>query len=160
MRYFYDTEFWERGPGHPIHLLSIGIVRESDDAVFYAVNADAPWDEIETADDAAWLRENVLPFLGSKPYTPLVDIRRNLLRFMQAPSELWAYYSDYDHVVLCQIFGRMIDLPRGFPMWTHDLMQEMDRRGFKRNMMPPQVGVEHNALEDARWVRNAWRSLQ
>ena len=35
--------------------------------------------------------------------------------------ELWADWGAYDHVALCQLWGRMIDLPEGVPMWTNDL---------------------------------------
>src|SRR5690606_6289618 len=34
--------------------------------------------------------------------------------------ELCGYYSAYDHVALCWLFGKMIDLPTGFPMYTID----------------------------------------
>lgn len=41
---------------------------------------------------------------------------------------LYGYMSAYDHVVFCWIFGKMIDLPKGFPMYTIDLKQELDRK--------------------------------
>lgn len=41
--------------------------------------------------------------------------------------EFYAYYADYDWVVFCWLFGRMIDLPKGFPMYCKDLKQELDR---------------------------------
>ena len=37
MKYFFDTEFCERGNMHPIELISIGIVCE-DGREYYAVN--------------------------------------------------------------------------------------------------------------------------
>lgn len=40
--------------------------------------------------------------------------------------EFYAYYGDYDWVVFCQLFGRMIDLPKGFPMYCKDLKQTLD----------------------------------
>lgn len=40
--------------------------------------------------------------------------------------EFYAYYADYDWVVFCWLFGRMIDLPKGFPMYCRDLKQCMD----------------------------------
>lgn len=42
--------------------------------------------------------------------------------------EFYGYYSDYDHVALCWLFGKMIELPKGFPMYTIDLKQELDRK--------------------------------
>lgn len=37
--------------------------------------------------------------------------------------EFYGYYSDYDWVVFCWLFGRMIDLPKGFPKYCIDLRQ-------------------------------------
>lgn len=62
--------------------------------------------------------------------------------------ELWAWYGAYDHVVLSQLFGRMIDLPEGMPMWTNDLKQECERLG--NPTLPEQPDGIHNALADAR----------
>lgn len=40
--------------------------------------------------------------------------------------EFYAYYADYDWVVFCWLFGKMIDLPKGFPMYCKDLKQDLD----------------------------------
>lgn len=69
---------------------------------------------------------------------------------MVAQPELWAYYADYDWVVFCSLFGRMIDLPKGFPMYCRDLKQEMDLCEFPKENRPPQAN-EHDALADAQW---------
>lgn len=70
--------------------------------------------------------------------------------------ELWAYYGAYDHVALCQLWGRMINHPRFMPMWTHDVMQLIETiRGFEK---PKQDGTEHDALADARWVMKVLRA--
>lgn len=73
--------------------------------------------------------------------------------------ELWADYGAYDHVALCQLFGTMMDLPEGFPMWTHDIQQEIERLGLTNADLPKQVSGQHNALTDAlhqqqvrRWI--------
>lgn len=60
--------------------------------------------------------------------------------------ELWAYYAAYDHVALAQLWGRMVSLPKGIPMYTHDLKQEMDRLSI-----PEPEDAAHDALVDARW---------
>lgn len=41
-------------------------------------------------------------------------------------NEFYGYYSDYDWVRFCWLFGRMIDLPKGFPMYCKDLKQIFD----------------------------------
>lgn len=40
--------------------------------------------------------------------------------------EFWGYYGDYDWVVFCSLFGKMINLPQGFPMYLRDLKQALD----------------------------------
>lgn len=72
--------------------------------------------------------------------------------------ELWAYYGAYDHVVLMQIFGTMMDKPEGWPMWSHDLKQLCADLGDPP--LPEQGAGEHNALVDARWNRATYDFLQ
>lgn len=38
------------------------------------------------------------------------------------------YYSDYDWVIFCWIFGKMNYLPSNFPQYCYDLKQELDRK--------------------------------
>lgn len=63
--------------------------------------------------------------------------------------ELWANYGAYDHVALCQLFGTMMDLPEGFPRWSHDIQQEAERLGLSDKDLPQQASGQHNALADA-----------
>jgi len=78
--------------------------------------------------------------------------------------ELWAYYGAYDHVALAQLWGPMVDLPAGIPMFTHDIMQELSRRGLAGvdlATVVPRVSHKHHALADAQWnmqVLNALRA--
>ncbi len=41
-------------------------------------------------------------------------------------NEFYGYYADYDWVVFCWLWGRMIDLPKGFPHYCKDLIQIFD----------------------------------
>jgi hypothetical protein len=70
------------------------------------------------------------------------------------PVEFYGYFADYDWVVFCWLFGRMIDLPKGFPYFCMDLKQMMVERGigaeWKYNNCPDPEG-EHDALIDAKW---------
>jgi len=77
--------------------------------------------------------------------------------------QFYGYYSDYDWVVFCWLFGRMIDLPRGFPMYCIDLKQELDNyvsTGKKLFKTLPRQTNEHNALRDARWNYELYKFLQ
>lgn len=153
MRIFYDTEFLE--DGRTVELISIGMVRE-DGAEYYAVSDD--FEEVQVREHP-WLRANVWPHLplnldgwidhdhpSVKLRSQIADEVRNFILDTPDP-ELWAWYAAYDHVALCQLWGRMIDLPKGVPMFTRDLKQEAMRLGSPR--MPEQVSGEHNALADA-----------
>lgn len=55
--------------------------------------------------------------------------------YYYAQPEFYGYYSSYDHVVLCWLFGKMIDLPKGFPMYTIDLKQIFDEKQRRMNLI-------------------------
>lgn len=79
------------------------------------------------------------------------------------PPQFFGYYADYDHVVFCWLFGRMIDLPKGFPMYTIDLKQKMDEMLLDDNWLNinnPSSELEHDALEDAKWNLKLYHSIQ
>ena len=162
----YDLEFLE--DGRTIELISIGMVSD-DGREYYAVNSDMPVKRIRKHD---WLMENVVPHLphgrGDRRnhlprrwlidyFDPTVKARKTIAAevaaFIQAAGpdvELWANYGAYDHVCLAQLWGRMIDLPEGVPMFTNDIQQERSRLGLRWDELPKQESGEHNALADAR----------
>lgn len=158
MRWFLDTEFNE--DGRTIELISIALVSERGDS-YYAVSK-----EFDPAKCSDWVRANVLLHLLSlEPgdwWKTCKEIATDLRHMLLADGEpeIWGYFSDYDWVALCQLFGTMMDLPDGFPMFCLDLKQEMHRRGIKREDLPAQTGTHHDALEDARWIRDAWLQLR
>jgi hypothetical protein len=135
-----------------------------------------------------WLMENVIPHLplrtengitkpcqgSNEPPNFWLDmdnlsvlprrlIRSGVRQFLlpgapDSDPELWAWYGAYDHVALCQLFGSMINLPKGLPMWTNDFKQTVHQAGNPR--IAKQESGLHNALEDARWLRDAWLAFQ
>lgn len=160
MRFWYDTEFYE--DGERIHLISFGIVAE-DGREMYVENGDFDW-KIVPKDHR--LQENVRPHLD--PYLFGVSkrhIKDHVESFLTSKgkhnNELWGYYADYDHVVLAQLFGRMVDMPEGVPWYTLDIKQEAHRLGiWDLADRVPQDSTEHHALNDARWNKKAWEFLQ
>lgn len=150
MRYFFDTEFWERGHQHPILFISLGIVA-ADGREFYAENAD-----VDLSTLSPWLQENVVPYLRKEGalVLPHKEIGPAVLKFldMDARPEFWAYFADYDWVIFCQLFGSMIELPPTFPHFCRDLQQEKWRIGCEKPTIEG-CGPAHNALADARWNR-------
>ena len=179
MRIYYDTEFIE--DGQTIDLISIGLVAE-DGREYYAVASDAPWDRIRKHDWLIRNVVPHLPvngrtsldsYLANHPNSyprPSIDlvgpdlkdsrvkprqvIANEVRDFILAEPDpqLWAWYADYDHVVLCQLWGTMMQLPKGVPMWTNDLKQEAERLG-NPEVPKQQADGEHNALADARHNR-------
>jgi len=102
------------------------------------------------------------------------EIAQNLLDFFgcgyeegawYAPKgvEVYAYYADYDWVLFCSLFGRMIDLPKGFPMYCRDLKQMMDEgnltKEWKQRVCPDPIN-EHNALVDAKWNYLLFKAIE
>ncbi|WP_418344939.1 3'-5' exoribonuclease domain-containing protein [Rhodococcus pyridinivorans] len=180
MKYFYDTEFLENGS--TIDLISIGIVAE-DGREYYAVNSDMDHGRI-AADE--WLCKNVVPHLplrgrkptknfGSNRWSWSLDMSSTLVKpkwvianevreFLLAHPdtehevELWADYGAYDHVALAQLWGRMIRLPKGLPMFTHEFQQRWRDAG--RPELPEQTDGQHDALADARHLKECFEVLQ
>ena len=216
MKYFLDQEFIEGfhkplfgKKRHFIDLISIGIVCE-DGREYYAIS-----NEFRTKDADDWVKSNVITKLESKStfraglLTPTMrlsgpiwksneQIKYDLLTFFGCyqdhlfwraipGAEIYGYYSDYDWVLFCSLFGRMIDLPKGFPMYCIDLKQVLDEKVNKlsnsdfftefhkkqtlsfeeklnliktKNVKYPQQTNEHNALADAKWNYELYTFLQ
>jgi hypothetical protein len=156
MRWFLDTEFDDNG--HTIDLISIALVNE--DGLSYSACLADGWSDDRCGD---WVKANVLPKL------PLPNMRRSrklvaqdiayLVGSFPAP-EFWAYHADYDWVALCQLYGRMVDLPFGWPKFCFDLVQLMRDRGVAKGDLPKQdETTKHDPLADAEWVRSTWLYL-
>lgn len=151
MKYFFDTEFHE--DGRTIDFISIGIVAEGG-REYYAVNRDADWNRIGAH---PWLVANVVPQLPPlTKWKPKAQIRDEVAAFLlqDGPPELWAWFAAYDHVVLAQLFGTMMDLPEGIPMYTHDLRSYVDWAQVRS--LPNQAEGVHDALQDARHLKRMY----
>lgn len=172
MRIYYDLEFVENGV--TIDPVSIGMVAEDGRRLYRVFDSRMTIDALVRDD---WLRTNVAPGLPIELDGPLnggvwrwywdlehedvdsvVDrhqIAADVKTFIQLTPDvqLWSWYGAYDHVALCQLWGRMVDLPDGIPMWTNDLQQEIVRLGVgpEDAGYPEQGWDAHNALADAEY---------
>jgi hypothetical protein len=183
-RVFVDTEFLNRGAGHPLDLISIGMVDE-DDNEFYAINVEVPLSALAMDE---FIVNNVWPHLPLKPYVRhglagsilewdsespksehlmlLHDIRVKVREFLAGDKvELWGDYCAFDMVLLSQLFGPFKDVPPNIPMFMNDLQQL--RRILGETVwqeMLAAIGeepplVEHHALVDAWTIKNQWKWL-
>jgi len=152
MRYFIDTEFIE----YPcsIELISIGIKCE-DERTFYAIN-----NEFDSTKASDWVKEHVIKPLSEdhKLWMPKAKIKDDILCFIgEDVPEFWGYYSSYDWVNFCWLFGAMIDLPKEWPMYCNDLKQLANT--VKKPMFKSPVNG-HNALSDACWNESFYHYLK
>ena len=141
---------------HFVDLISIGIVAE-DGREYYAISKEFdPKDADEWVRDnvISKLPERTVTFYDSPRmrsdsllYKSNRQIKQDLYDFFgfkpewtdfgsdifskDADIQIYAYYADYDWVVFCSLFGRMIDLPKGMPMYCMDLKQMFDEKALK-----------------------------
>jgi 3'-5' exoribonuclease-like protein len=151
MRYFLDTEFIE--DGKTIQLISIGLACEDGTEYYAETNFDA-----SQASD--WVKQNVLSQLWLTPPKLREQIAQDLIAFCGDAPEFWADYSAYDWIAVCQIFGTMMDLPEGWPMFCMDVQQTAWLMGQKE--FPKELDSErpHHALYDAYEVKRRYDWLR
>jgi hypothetical protein len=175
MRYFFDTEFFE--DGKTIDLISIGVVAE-DGRTFYAISSEFDVDRVL---DDPWMRDHVWSFIKDDyehgntlsreeiavkfldfvaPHHHWDILHMNILPF-DSPydSELWGYYCAYDWVAVRQLYGKMINGPRGLPHYCNDIMQY---RGKLGEIALPRIpeSDRHHALADAEEVKLMFEYLR
>jgi hypothetical protein len=100
------------------------------------------------------MKWQVLIFVHAEAYDHFVG---GIDEFFEAPftdeHEFLGDYVAFDWVAMSQLFGRMVDLPKGFPMHATDLHQERLRMGLsyeQKLLLAPEPAIEHHALHDAR----------
>jgi len=180
MRIFYDTEFLE--DGKTIELISIGLIRE-DGKELYLINKEMEIDRIFRDD---WVRENVLHDIFHDMLIGYTEAGGDITNFYFRKLDFWyllqeygntkneiceeilkfvgknpIFYADtcaYDHVVLCQLFGKMIDIPKGWRYYTRDIRQTIDELKFDTSKVHNLN--EHNALSDAKNCFEIWKELE
>jgi hypothetical protein len=171
---------------HFIDLISIGIYCE-DGRTFHALSSEYDYNK---ADD--WVQKNVIQqafnsrvhgdarnYLRPSNFhksmgIPLHLIKKRLMHFFncyedqlfirtkEEDVQIFGYFADYDWVLFCSLFGRMINLPKGFPMYCMDLKQMMTERGLTKEWKQhncPDPEKEHDALEDAIWNYKLYNTI-
>jgi hypothetical protein len=179
---FMDTEFLNRGAGHPLELVSIGMIDDTGNE-FYGIRVDSPLSGMWRDN---FFRENVWQYLplerltndviGVLDWDPLhpdiahvmtdQNLREEVLQFIQRDGmpEIWGWCCGFDMVVLSQLFGTFADRPTYMPFVIHDiatLMLMKDVTVFSMAADVPELpGVRlHHALDDAKDVERRYRWL-
>jgi len=123
--------------------------REKSDSLLWKSNAIIAKDIVTFINN-----ESVKVDKGWKSIALTNESKKNIRRRYLEP-EFYAYYADYDWVLFCSIFGRMIDLPKGFPMYCRDLKQALDEKiltlmnsGYGKNWLDFKTQSRYNATFD------------
>lgn len=151
MKYFLDTEFFDDGT--TVHPISIGIVREDGKEIY--IEIQSAWRN----NCDKWILENVAIHLESAHGMEKQQAAIAIKEFIGSdPAEFWAYWSAYDWVVMCQVFGGLMKLPKNVSPWIRDLAwldPSLEKiRALKINNPRP-----HHALSDARELRDQYLAL-
>lgn len=159
MRWYIDTEFNE--DGRSLELISIALVRELVPGYgtpgvtrhYHAVSNEFDPDACNP-----WVKEHVIAHLPDKatwkPRRVIAQEIKDLVlgsrSRMDREVEFWGWYADYDWVVLCRLFGSMIDLPEGMPQYCNDIRQLVHMYAIPKDQLPVQdPATAHDALSDA-----------
>ncbi len=183
MKYFLDTEFIE--DGKTIDLISIGLVAE-DGRSLYRQNVDCQFSKasdwvwrnvfphlahfdlrgskacqgMRMPDSMSNARQNRCG--DDCPWGSYPEIRDAVRIFLDVDTfgkpEIWGYYADYDWVAFCQLFGPMVALPKGYPMYCRDIKQICDQLG--NPPLPKPEKEIHHALVDALWIQDAHKFIE
>lgn len=187
MKYFLDCEFIE--DGKTIDLISIGIV-SSDGREFYAVNRDcdyskaSDWVEENVLTPIGLTKRGFLHYDESRTAIITRDtyqrsktkeqIKNAILEYLSfedisKPAEeifkqckFWGEWCAYDWICFCQIFGTMMDLPQGLPMYCNDVIQYAAMFGLTPDDLPPSLETDgnHNALLGAKTVKMRYEFIR
>src|SRR3990167_8622799 len=100
---FIDSEFDDTGS--EIRLISIALVKETGEEYYAELKNGWYPDYINE-----WVAVNVLPVLT---YSPDVlkyreEVAKEIIEFVGDNPTFWGYYSSYDWIVLCQLYGCMV----------------------------------------------------
>ncbi len=168
MRFYLDTEFID--DGKTIDLISIGIVSE-DGREFYAEST-----EFDASKADSWVKANVIDALWSRQedktklnrWTRDIgkgglltrrEIGSELALFCGSAPEFWGEWCAYDWVVVGQLFGKLIDIPDGFPYRCNDVIQfkeQIDPAKYDSWPASKEVEGNHHALSGAFTVKDRY----
>lgn len=172
---FYDVGFTKKSLKRLLHRYGKSNNKISEEIIEFC-NYGSAYDDLINGTVVCWTTDDEK---NIEEWNHLENV------FPLNPIEFYGYYSAYDHVALCWLFGKMIDLPKGFPMYTIDLKQMLDEKQqwwsslteeertekclkkyknlvhFNLKQLPdfPKQENEHDALDDAKWNLKLYKFL-
>jgi hypothetical protein len=145
---YFDFEFLN--VGNNTEPISLGAVDQNGKEFYVEF-------EFDHTGITPWILENVMTKLSSttKPVKQAVGARMfekwvDSVRGGTVPN-FWAYFAAYDWVCLCNLYGGMMGLPRGWPQNCLDLQQRFAGLGYPAEIKAKPPAQAHNALVDAQW---------
>lgn len=187
MKFFLDCEFIE--DGLTINLVSIGIVcsdsreyyainaetdwSKADDWVKDKVLSKLPSNKPYYIRDTSGKRmikveqehiknnwrtksqiaKEIEEFIFGSDERPTID------GYLDNKIEIWGEYCSSDWVVFYQLWGKMVNLPKGFPYRPNDIIQFMEQSKLTEDILPRRPIDQHHALADAKWIKQAWEII-
>lgn len=147
------------------------------------------WEESKAWKSYQQIRRDILEYFVNTDGATIKDIIDDLVidyqfLYKKNKPEIWSYYGAYDYVVFCQLmcsrpkkvknifqylshlfkkeaqsYNPMVEAyPKFLPYYFREIKQLCDHLGNPR--LPEQKEGHHNALEDARWNKQAYELLQ
>jgi hypothetical protein len=173
VRVFFDTEF--TGLHQQAALISMGLISE-DGRTFYGEFNDYPVEQT-----SAWVVEHVVPYLQYShlaSLTPPLDLQSHGMKASRSAIrtaletwlaqfdrvEMWADYPAYDWVLLADLFGGSLHLPRQVSSNAFDIATLLQVAGIdptcdRRALCNlPNMNL-HNALDDAKLAKACYEKV-
>jgi hypothetical protein len=152
---FLDCEFVDLGSR--VELISIGIAPETvGDPEFYREFLGIGY---VLAQKDPWLKENVVPHLGTVDKINNKKLEEDLLNYIgEEEIQFWAYNASYDWVCFCGIFGNLMNLPDNINSCCFDLKQY--QHFLRGPVFNQEQKIKHHALGDAKWDRDFYLFLK
>lgn len=175
MNLFFDMEF--TGLHQNTTPVSLGIVSEGDKK-FYAEFTDYADDQVDS-----WIQENVINKLRlhrlKKPLPGVHTIRGDRFKVRDelkvfltdfSHAEFWSDVLSYDWVLLCQLFGGAMKLPKNVYTYPFDIATLMKHKNIDPDINREKFAFgevyaemlekKHNALWDAEVIKACYEKLK
>ena len=171
MKLFLDTRFIDTGK--ELDLISIGITSDTG-YLYYACNRDVQLNRVSPESQRSILDSLPSQHYGTNPMRLAEDdpvkadietwryrhqIANDLRLLGRSQPEIWSYNNPHGWVALCQLFGRVEDLPNGFPATCHDIQSLATAMGKHDYLTEHPCDTPWHSLANAVWIKRMHQIL-